>query len=383
MKTLDELSLSADLDVVRSSDPVLAAAGVVAVSSDCRVEVDRVTETEWSQLLERFADANVYQGWSYGATRWGQNNLSHIVLKRGSEVLGQAQLRIVCPGRLGTGIAYLRWGPLCHLRGQSLDPATVAKLVRALRDEYVEKRGLFLEILPNAYSGSLRAQVFESAFADFDRGAGLSNEQYRTLVLDLSPSLEDLRKNLDKKWRNQLSAAERKGLAIVEGSSGDAFRRFCALYRQMWRRKKFHTNVSIEEFEQIQERLPEPHKMRVLICEHEGEPVAGLVCSAIGESAIYLLGATNDEGMKVKASYLLQWATIQRLKESGIRSYDLGGIDPEINPGVYHFKSGLSGADVTNIDAFSACDNGVSAALVRAGQVVRNGLQGLRQRFGA
>ena len=106
--------------------------------------------------------------------------------------------------------------------------------------------------------------------------------------------------------------------------------------------------------------------MRVLICEQGGVPVAGLVASAIGDSAIYLLGATSDDGLNAKGAYLLQWTLIRWLKENGIRWYDLGGIDPEGNPGVYSFKRGLSGADLHQLTPFMACNGLVSSAIVRA-----------------
>ncbi len=344
-----------------------------------QVEVDSVTESEWSERIVRFDDANIYQTWSYGAVRWEEENLSHLILKRDSDVLAMAQLRIIRPGNLRLGVAYLRWGPMCHLRGSGLDPETVRIMAEALYEEYVVKRGLYLEILPNAFSGSVRAQIFQSAFAQFDHRPGISTEKYRTFVLDLSPSLDGLRRGLDKKWRNQLNAAERNVLKVVEGDGGDDYCRFSALYSEMWKRKKFRTSMSIEEFDQIQQRLLGTQRMRILICEHAGKPVAGLVCSVLGESAIYLLGATNDEGMKAKASYLLQWTLIQWLKERDIHFYDLGGIDPDANPGVYHFKSGLSGVDVSQISSFSACCNPLSAALVKISQVLRGGLRGLRQ----
>ena len=380
MKTLDQWSVLRNFG--HAIEPICSAPEVgVSVCPDYEIEVDRIEESEWSQFMDKFADSNIYQTWSYGAARWGESNLSHLVLKQGDEVQGLAQLRIIRPGGLRVGVAYLRWGPLCHRRGQLLEAKTVARLARALRQEYIENRRLYLEILPNAFSGSPRAHIIEPAFGQFDRGAGINAENYRTLVLDLSPSLEEVRKNLDKKWRNQLNASERNGLTIIEGCSTSIYRKFCTLYRQMCERKMFHTNVRIEEFEQIQERLPANQKMNVLICEHKGQPVAGLVSSAIGESAIYLLGATNDQGMKIKASYLLQWTIIQRLKQSGILYYDLGGIDPKANPGVYHFKSGLSGADVSHISPFVACENRFSAAFAQAGQVVHRSLQGLRQQF--
>ena len=179
-----------------------------------------------------------------------------------------AQLRIMQPRNLRVGVAYLRWGPMCQLRGQGPDPEIVRTIAAALRHEYAQKRGLLLEIIPNAFSGSLRAEVFRSAFDDFEHPAAISTEQYRTFVLDLSPSLDELRKKLDKKWRNQLNAADRFSLNVVERDGVDDHRRFCTLYTEMWKRKKFHTEVSIGEFDQIQERLPETQRLRVLICEH-------------------------------------------------------------------------------------------------------------------
>jgi len=377
MKILDELKLSG-VGVERRQEPSPAITVEPLPDTAFKTEVDRVTESEWSQLLERFADANIYQTWAYGVGRWGEGSLSHLVLKRGGEVQGVAQLRIFRPPGLKAGIAYLRWGPLCHQLGRELDGGTVVALAGALRQEYVENRGLYLELLPNAFSGSVRAQVFESAFRQYDHGAGISEERYRTVALDLSSRLEDLRKNLDKKWRNQLNAAERNSLTIIESYS---LRRFRELYRQMLERKQFHTNISLEEFEQIQERLPQTQKMRILICEYQGQATAGLACSAIGESALCLLAATNDHGMKLKSSYLLQWAMIQRLKQSGIRFYDLGGIDPEANPGVHHFKSGISGADLCHIPPFTACDSKLSRAAVKTGQMLRNSWRHLQESF--
>ncbi len=88
---------------------------------DFQIEVDRATPAEWSAMLDLFCDANFYQTWSYGAVRWGRKNLSHLVLKRDGEVLGMAQIRIMRPTRFNFGMAYLRWGPVCHRRGRPLD----------------------------------------------------------------------------------------------------------------------------------------------------------------------------------------------------------------------------------------------------------------------
>ena len=146
-------------------------------------------------------------------------------------------------------------------------------------------------------------------------------------------------------------------LEVVEGVGDEVYSEFAGLYRMLQARKKFETFVDIEEFRRIQRGLEADLKMRVMICCVNGAPAAALVGSAIGEKGIYLLGAINDTGMKTKGSYLLQWRMVEWLKQVGCHWYDLGGIDPEGNPGVYHFKSGLSGRDVRHIGQYDLHGN--------------------------
>lgn len=348
------------------------------LASDWQIEVDYSSPAEWSAMLGLFNDANIYQTRSYGAIRWGAKNLSHLVLKRDGDILAIAQLRIVRPTRFKFGMAYLRWGPLFERRGRPLDPEVAEAVARALEDEYVGRRKLYLRILPNAFAGSERAALFQAAFARFTPEPLTAENTDRTFLLDLSPSLDELRGRLDKKWRNQLSRAEKNNLAVIAGSSSEEYRKFSQLYREMRRRKTFETTVDVEEFGRIQEDLPEPHRMRVLICMSQGTPVAGLVAAAMGDFAIYVLGATGDEGLNLKGAYLLQWALISWLKENGYRWYDLGGIDPERNPGVYHFKSGLSGADFSRVSPLVACSSSTSSALVRSGVALQRTLRSFR-----
>ena len=338
-----------------------------------RADIDAVAAAEWAELLDKFEDANLYQTWSYGAVRWGEQNLSHLVLRQEGRVIGIAQLRIIRPPLLKCGIAYLRWGPLCHLRGGPLEPDSVRRMATALHTEYVVRRGLFLRLLPDAFSNSERTAVFKKAFSGVCMPSSNHSPCDRTFVLDLAPPLDELRKKLDQKWRNQLNRAEKNNLAVVQGSGSSEYLEFLRLYREMWKRKRFDTTVDVDEFRRICEDLPARLKMRILICLHQSVPVSSIVCSAIGNTGVYLLGATIGNGLQVKAAYLLQWTMIKWLKDNGLRYYDLGGIDPELNPGVYHFKSGLSGRDVTRIAPFDSCESPLSSLLMKIADAARFG----------
>lgn len=351
-------------------------------NSTYQFEVDHVTAPEWSELLNGFKDANLYQTWAYGATRWGQRNLSHLILKYDNEIVAMAQLLVVRPPHFKIGMAHLRWGPLCQRKGNELDVEIVRRMATALYDEYVSKRGLFLRILPNAYSNTQRAQIFQSAFSQYQREPFGPDDSYRTLVVDLTPPLETLRKRFDQKWRNHLNRAEKNGLTVRENDRVDHhFQTFIGIYDQMMTRKQFAASSNIREFERIQQDLPTNQQMKVFICEQEGTPVAGLVGTVIGDTAIYLFGATNEQGMKSQGAYLLQWRMIQLLKEIGIRYYDLGGINPQTNPGVYSFKKGLSGEDVLYMEPLVGCDNLPSKIFARMVSFARGRIRKNPSRF--
>jgi lipid II:glycine glycyltransferase (peptidoglycan interpeptide bridge formation enzyme) len=318
-------------------------------------------------MLDLFDDANIYQTAAYGGVRWGEKNLSRLVLKRDGEIMGMAQIRVIRPTPLKFGMAYLRWGPLWERHCRPFDPEVPIRLACAIEDEYLTKRKLFVRILPNAFAGSQRAEMFRFAFSRFKGETAGSRETYRTFLVDIAPPVEELRKRLDGKWRNMLKQAERNSLTVISGQGTEEYRAFYEIYSQMRKRKAFETKVDAEEFGRIQEALPELQRMQVLICHDKGVPVAGLVATAMGNGAIYLLGATSDTGLNSRGAYLLQWTLICWLKERGIRWYDLGGIDPEGNPGVHHFKKGLSGVDICQIAPLVASVSVVSSGMVKAG----------------
>jgi lipid II:glycine glycyltransferase (peptidoglycan interpeptide bridge formation enzyme) len=336
------------------------------------VQIDRIGPNDWSEILPRFDDATIYQTWSYGSVRWGQDHLSHVVLKRDGEVVGAAQARIIKIPILGAGIAYIPFGPLWRLHGRQKDLGSFQQVVRALYNEYVLKQGLLLRVIPNEINDD--ADMIHSILQEEGLVWRESIPSYRTFLIDLSLPSEQLRKSLDQKWRNCLNRAGKNGLRVVEGFDDNLYNLFSNIYEEMHERKKFFEFVDINKMRAVQKDLQDHFKMTIMLCEFEAEPVSAVVCTAIGDTGIYLLGATNDKGRTLQASYLVQWRVIEWLKARGCRWYDLGGIDPEKNPGTYHFKAGLSGRlgkEVRYLGQFDGCRNLLSSFLVKVGDELR------------
>ena len=72
--------------------------------------------------------------------------------------------------------------------------------------------------------------------------------------------------------------------------------------------------------------------------DENGKLVALRGCLIVGERAIDYLAATTLSGRDLRASFPVFWKLLQDCRERGVRFYDLSGIDPHKNPGVYTFK---------------------------------------------
>jgi hypothetical protein len=325
--------------------------------SNYTIEVDTFQPRRWYRIIENFSDASIYQTYDYGAVRWGAENLSHLVVSYQRKIVAAIQLRIIRIPIINIGIAYTYYGPMWQPRDLEKNIDYLRTVLQAIKTEYAFKRKLLLRIRPRGFEeldGDMKNVLREEGFK---LTAGLFQNKQRTIILDLQPSVEDLRRQLRKKWRQTLSRAEKNSLNLVERYDSTLFKTFGSLFSETIRLKKFKPGSDVNEFAEVQELLPDAHKMRITICNADGKAVAGSVCAALGDTVVGLLSASNEKGRRKQAYYLLQWDEIVWAKSAGKKYYDLGGINKEINPGVYRFKTGLRGQELSFLGVFDFCKN--------------------------
>ncbi|MGE4180644.1 MAG: lipid II:glycine glycyltransferase FemX [Limisphaerales bacterium] len=328
-------------------------------------------DPEWHDILNRFDDTSVYQTRSFGEACWKAGQLSHFVLRKNSEILAAAQVRIVALPLIRRGVAYVRWGPLVRRRGGIPDPGILDLALRSLHAEYSLKRKLLLRVIHNNYSGDALAPPALEILGSNGFRPIPNSSPYHTHRVDLTLSIEELRKNLSQRWRSKLKNAERAGYSVSQCDSDSAYERFLGAYDQMMARKRFATTVDVREFATMQKGLLPGQRMRVFLCEKDGNLLNALVVAPGGDSGIYLLAATSDAGLQENGAFLLQWHAIQWLKESGRAWYDLGGVNPDANPGVYQFKSGMGGHDVHQLGQFDSTTPGLSLLLLGVAERIK------------
>ena len=354
-------------------------------SSKFETEVDSMGESEWHEAMQQFDDASIYQTWSYGLVHAGEGNLSHIVLKKDGVPLAMALARLKTIFGLGAGIAYVYWGPVWRKKGQEKRPEILEKMLEAMRQEYVIRRGLLLRILPreSALEGNNVTDIFKEGGFELEPKI----RPYTTYLMNLNRSEEDLFKNLKKNWRHRLRQGRKHNFQFVYGTESGLYEIFISLYKDMYSRKRFARFVDVHDFQKVQEYLPKQLKMQILLCYYQDKPIAGAVWSNIGNTVLSIFSATTLDARDRQAMYCLKWEELLRSKEEGLDYFDLGGVDAVRAPGPTAFKAGLAGKDSQEthfIGRFSSCESLSSSILVNGAEKLRMGYRNsklLMERF--
>jgi hypothetical protein len=322
---------------------------------------------EWESCAARFRDHSYRQTWAYGtrlADKRGATS-EHVAIRRGSETIALADVRIKKLPVLGGGLAYVSGGPLVRAlddTGDGLDRLDIA--VEALAREYVHRRGLTLRIvapigLPE-HNLAVAERLQAAGFARAEHG-----DDYRTVLLDVDRPLDELRASFHKHWRRHLNAVLRNdGLEMTFGTGLERFEVVERMSAATRARKGYELDLDAGFYADVQRVLSEPDELVVGLVLEDGTPVAANITSIHGDTAVYLIGASTEAGLAAKAGYLTHWRTIELLRERGLPWYDLGGIDPEANPGVTSFKLRTNGADVTAAGPFDLAPAGLRGHVV-------------------
>jgi peptidoglycan pentaglycine glycine transferase (the first glycine) len=341
------------------------------LSGEYHSEFGHFDKETWVNIMKNFQDANLYQAYSYDMVRYRRSCVIHMILKRREAVVAAAQMRIQRLPGTKIGIAYIRWGPMWRLTGIQEDQEVFRQALRALRNELSYRRGLVLRVYPLAYregDEGLEKILKEEGFKCQNDG-----RTDRTLLIELEPSLEELRYTLDQKWRNCLNRAERNKLELVSGEDECLFEEIEIIYKEMTRRKALVELSDITHLKRVQKDLPDGDKLKIILALQSGKICAGAIFSTIGKMGVYLVGATSEVGMKTNGSYVIQWQFIKWLKENGYHYYDLNGINPQANPGTYKFKRGLAGKngkDIYFLGKYQVVDNLLSECIIKCGEQI-------------
>ena len=325
--------------------------------------IKEITDKEfWNNSLRTFKDANIYQTWNYAALAQNEKSVKHFAVFDRDDIISMALVRFKVIPVINCGIAYIFAGPIWQKKDGNNESDILSRIFKTLREEFVVKQRYFLRIKPFLFTDQIPN-------IDFVENEGFKRKTkltpYHTLVVNLNKDLTELRRSLKDRWRKYLKRAKKNDLKVIEGNNYELYKTAISVYKEMFNRKRFKQNISTAGLGKVNLELYDEFKFKIFVIYKDENPVTATIVSAIGDTGIALLGASNELGKKYFGAYLAYWEEIKWLKEKGCSRYDLGGIDPRNNPSVYYFKSGISELEAFRVGVFEACENKLSKILVR------------------
>lgn len=298
---------------------------------------------EWEEALMRFDDANIYQSWRWGLHRsefgWKVIRLVHCTNGIITS-LAQILYRNVTP--LAT-VYWIPGGPVGDLK------VCDTRFISCIR-KLITTPILYIHMGPmteyrDELASSLHAHGWRRPRSPLNNG--------KTLIYNISPSATQRREQLSKNWSRNLSRGEQRDLDVSEWVNPTA-QQIASLTNEMHQYKHVRTNQ--QNLIQTTESLLRNFGKDILLvkCTNgNGDVLALRGAIKLGHKAFDMFAAATPAGRKEYASNLCFWKLIELCERDGVTHYDLSGVDPEGNPGVYNFKKGIGATDFTYLGEWS------------------------------
>lgn len=251
-----------------------------------------------------------------------------------------------------------RLGPLAVLkiqRPEVLDEHVLQEILE-LRKKY---RGFLTKIEPVNLTNDQETLLKKYRFSLDSWPLSVS----KTIVVDLTPSEEEILARFSKDGRYCLRKAEKSvvgvGFSDPLNGRGDPAptTEFYNLFAQTSRRGHFW----VPSLKEMEAKIKAFGQNAITFLAYQNvTPVAGALVFIHDQTAYYLHAGSTLAGQKLEAPYLLIWEIIKKAKSLGCTKLDLEGIYDERFPastknwqGFTVFKRKFGGEEVTYPGAFS------------------------------
>jgi hypothetical protein len=171
---------------------------------------------------------------------------------------------------------------------------------------------------------------------------------YSTLMIDLTRPDEQLRTEMDARWRNRLGAAEKSGLTLVNDEVNPEQVQWLLNEEQAQRAQKSFHGLPVAFVERyIQAGTNIKQTALLLHAEHHHKRIAAMLFLIHGSVATYHIGWSDQTGRDTNAHKLIVWRALAILRARGITTLDMGGVNTHDLPGISRFKLGMGGTVIT------------------------------------
>lgn len=278
---------------------------------------------KYETIFSRIEKSNLLQSWPYGDAKKAAEgwNIHRAVIFRESEEI--AVLQVLSKNILFMRICRINRGPM-FLRA---DAETIRQVHKALQKYFSVFKGRLLIWAPEA--NSLKSRL---------RSYHWRKNPIRSAWVSLKRTEAEILASLDGKWRNQMLKARKSNVTIDDSDGADEFQWLLDQHMEERQERKFPGLAP-----ELILALRASGTLKVIIANHGGKKIGGIMVGLHGTSATYIIGYNNIDGRKLNANNLLLYHSLIKFKED-YAWFDVGGLGESL-AGINNFKRGLKGAE--------------------------------------
>lgn len=308
---------------------------------------------QWNSFLTCQPHGHLLQSYEWGElNKYLGVRIYRLGALDGERLVGAMQLAVTSVPLPG-----LRFNWLYSARGPAVedqDTDVLAHLVEYAHKLARQERSVVLRLEPNIADDD---PDMDRWLASYYKLGFRSNQNAihgrRAWVLDIRPSSEELLANFRPTWRRNVRIAERKGVVVREATSEADFDTYYELLKITSERDDFFIHGK-DFHKEAMRQFAGTGDLVIYLAEHEGEPIAAKMLVRFGNWCWEMFGASVPVKRDVKATFLLQYRSMQWAQLRGCSYFDFRTIPQVLEPGeemwgVYEFKRGFGGFSRLNI----------------------------------
>lgn len=191
------------------------------------------------------------------------------------------------------------------------------------------------------------------------------------VILDISPSEEELLANMHKKLRYNIRYGEKKGVTVYKAETDNDYEIFFKLLSETADRQKYYNHLN-QYYKTVWKMFKEKGMAEILIAKYQDEPLAAWMLFFKGNVMYYPYGASSNKHRNLQASSYISWEAIKLGKEKGCKIFDMWGAADDLEnktdsySGFTIFKMRYGGKHVTHMDSYDFVVNDAMYSLFTA-----------------
>lgn len=231
-----------------------------------------------------------------------------------------------------------------------------SELAQALNKISKEQKCIFIKVEPNIEAGSAGKidPLFKRSLKPM-----FSKHNF---ILDLSPSEEELLKNMHQKTRYNIRLAEKKGVKVEIREDTAALKTYLKLYFETTKRQGFFGHNE-NYHTKVWETFLKTGQVKIALATYNNIPLTAWMLFIFKDVIYYAYGGSSNLHRDTMASNLVAWETIKLGKSLKLRYFDMwGALGPDADPkdswyGFHKFKMGYGGRLVEYLGSFDIVGN--------------------------